>query len=279
MGTSSLRLDRAARHLSRPASRELAAEVLATALGGYAPPREDDWDPAQPARYVAAALAANRPRADRVYLGLMRQIGAFWGMLAGAKGYSLGESFVARNVGLRGRWRGGRREVAAVFMDHDNLHVGGGRAGDFRPLEAARGMATDERYILGSWRSPSGVRGEAETLDVIYRAGRPLARAGRAALLRAAAAACRRTRRELQSPELRELFGAPFLRRVHDWDALLAAFVRRFPAAEAVEEAALREWTAGFLAPRRHPAAFLDECAAALAEHGDFFRFYAFLYS
>ena len=276
VGTSALRLDRAARHLSRPASRELAAEVLATVLGGHLPARDGAQEPA---RYVAAALAANRARADRAYLGVMRQIGAFWGMLAGAKGYSLGESFVARNVGLRGVWRGGRREVAVVFMDHDNLHLGGGKAGDFRPLEAARGMATDERYILGSWRSPSGVRGEAEYLDVLYRAGRPLARAGRAALLAAAAAACRRTRRELRSPELRELFGAPFLRRVHDWDALLAAFVRRFPAGEEPEADEIREWAAGFLASRRHPAGFVDECAEALAGHGDFFRCYAFLYS
>jgi hypothetical protein len=44
-------------------------------------------------------------------------------------------------------------------------------------------------------------------------------------------------------------------------------------------EEALREWVAGFLAPRRHPGYFVDECAAALAGHGDFFRCYAFLYS
>jgi hypothetical protein len=278
LGTSSLRLDRAARYLSRPASCGLADEILETVLGEYAPPRGDSRDTADPARYAAAALAANRARADRVYLGLMRQIGAFWGVLAGVKGYSLGESFVARNVGLRGVWRGGRREVAIVFMDHDNLHVGGRRADDFHPLEASRGMATDERYILGNWRSPSGVRGEAEVLDAIYRVGRPLVRAGRAALLAAAAAACRRTRRKLGGPALRGLFGASFVRRVHDWDALLAAFVRRFPVEEPAG-ACLREWTADFLAARRHPAHFVAECAAALAEHGDFFRHYAFLYS
>ena len=279
LGTSSLRLDRAARYLSRPASCALAGEILETVLGEYAPPRGDSRDAADPARYVAAALAANRARADRVYLGLMRQIGSFWGVLAGVKGYSLGESFVARNVGLRGVWRGGRREVAIAFMDHDNLHAGARRADDFHPLETSRGMATDERYILGSWRSPSGVRGEAEVLDAIYRAGRPLARAGRAALLAAAAAACRRTRRKLGGPALRELFCAPFVRRVRDWDALLAAFVRRFPPGEEPAGEALREWTAGFLAPRRHPGYFIDECAAALAEHGAFFRCYAFLYS
>jgi hypothetical protein len=276
LGTSSLRLDRAARYLSRPESCGLADEILETILGEHAPPRENLEDPA---RYVAAALAANRARADRVYLGLMRQIGSFWGVLAGVKGHSLGESFVARNVGLRGVWHGGRRQVEIVFMDHDNLHVGAQRADDFHPLETSRGMATDERYILGSWRSPSGVRGEAEYLDAIYRAGRPLVRAGRSALLTAAAAACRRTRRKLGGPALRELFCAPFVRRVQDWDALLAAFVRRFPAGEAAAEEALGEWTASFLAPRRHPGYFIDECAAALAEHGVFFRGYAFLYS
>jgi hypothetical protein len=280
-GTSSLRLDRIAAHLRRAGPRDLADEVLDTVLGDYEPPRgwSGSWDPAGLPRYVAAALAvpANRARADRVYLGLMRRIGSFWGVLAGVKGYSVGESFVARNVGLRGVWRGGRREVEIVFMDHDNLRVGGRAADDFDPVETTWGMLTDERFILGSWSAPTSIRGEAEYLDAIYRAGRPLVREGRAALLAALADACRRTRRELGRPALRELFCAEFVHRVRDWDALVGRFVRRPPAADATA-AALRRWVRGFLAPRRHAAYFVGECAEALAVHGDFFRRYAFLY-
>jgi hypothetical protein len=282
-GTSSLRLDRIASHLRRAGPRELADEVLDTVLGDYEPPRRSgSWDPAGLPRYVAAALAlpANRARADRVYLGLMRRIGSFWGVLAGVKGYSVGESFVARNVGLRGVWRGGRRKVEIVFMDHDNLHVSGQTADDFHPVETTWGMLTDERFILGSWSAPTSVRGEAEYLDAIYRAGRPLVRQGRAALLAALDDACRRTRRELGRPALRELFRAEFVHRVRDWDALVARFLRRAPAGseEAATAAGLRRWVKGFLAPRGHEAYFVGECAEALAVHADFFRRYAFLY-
>src|SRR4029077_6060979 len=191
--------------------------------------------------------------------------------LAGVKGYSVGESFVARNVGLRGVWRGGRREVEIVFMDHDNLHVSGRTADDFHPVETTWGMLTDERFILGSWSAPTSVRGEAEYLDAIYRAGRPLVRQGRAALLAALDDACRRTRRELGRPALRELFRAEFVHRVRDWDALVARFLRRAPT-EGAAAASLRRWVKGFLAPRGHEAYFVDECAEALAVHADFFR-------
>jgi hypothetical protein len=279
-GTSSLRLDRIASYLRRGGPRELADEVLETMLGEYEPPRGRYAGPADLPRYAAAALAvpANRARADRAYLGLMRQIGSFWGVLAGVKGYSVGESFVARNVGLRGVWRGGRREVEIVFMDHDNLHVGGRTADDFHPVETTRGMEMDERFILGSWSAPTSIRGEAEYLDAIYRAGRPLVREGRAALLAALDDACRRSRRELEGPALRELFCAELVHRVRDWDALVARFLRRAPASGG-KAAGLRRWVEGFLAPRGHAAYFVDECAATLAEHGDFLRRYAFLYS
>ncbi len=287
-GTSSLRLDRIAlylsragprRYLGRPAhpaeARELADEVLEAVLGEYVPPRGRYRDPA---RYVAVALAApaSRARADRVYLGLMRQIGSFWGVLAGAKGYSMGESFVARNVGLRSVWRGGRWEVEIVFMDHDNLHVGGQAGGDFHPVSTTAGMEADESFIMGSRSGPSSVRGEVDYLDAIYRAGRPLARRGRQELLAALAAACRKTRRELAGPALSELFCKEYVRRVRDWDALLADFVRSAPAARA---AGLRARAARCLAPRGHEPSFIDECAEALAEHGPFLRRYAFLYS
>jgi hypothetical protein len=141
-------------------------------------------------------------------------------------------------------------------------------------------MLTDERFILGSWSAPTSIRGEAEYLDAIYRAGRPLVRQGRAALLAALDDACRRTRRELGRPALRELFRAEFVHRVRDWDALVGRFLRRDPAGseEAPTAAGLRRWVKGFLAPRGHEAYFVDECAEALAVHADFFRRYGFLY-
>ena len=74
-------------------------------------------------QYVAAALAVprNRARANAVYVSLLKQIGTMWGTLLALRGYSFGESFVARNVGLRTIWSQGEWCVRLVFQDHDNL--------------------------------------------------------------------------------------------------------------------------------------------------------------
>lgn len=287
-GTSSLRLDRAALYLSpkgpacyfgkTPFGRHdacwLADQVLEEALGEYEPPRGRCRDHAG---YVTAALAANRARADRVYLDLLQQIGTFWGVIAGCKGHSYGESFVARNVGLRSVFRHGRFKVELVFMDHDNLRLGARHRDDFHPVDTTVGMETDERYVMGSWRKRSSVRGLAEYLDEIYRAGPSLIQEGRAVVLEALAVSYRRTLRELWSPALRELFCGPFVERVHEWDALVRELVRRPPAEDTEEH--LRAWVPAFLAARGHEPYFIDECVTAFAQRGAFLRRYAFLYA
>ncbi len=53
-----------------------------------------------------------------VYLGLLKQIGTMWGTLLGLRGYTFGESFVARNVGLRTIWSKGEWSVRLIFQDH-----------------------------------------------------------------------------------------------------------------------------------------------------------------
>lgn len=290
-GTSSLRLDRAALYLSPkgPAryfgdlgkaafgahdARWLADQVLEEALGEYEPPEGRFRDHGT---YVAAALAANRSRADRVYLDLLRQTGTFWGVIAGCKGYSHGESFVARNAGLRSVFRHGRYQVELVFMDHDNLHLGGGHRDDFHPVDTIAGMEVDSRYVMGSWMARTPVRGAAEYLDEVYRAGPALVREGRAVLLEALGLSCRRTRRELRSPALRDLFREEFAERAQDWDALAGDFVRRPPAEDTEDR--LRAWVPRFLRARGHERYFIRECVASLARHGVFLRRYAFLYA
>ncbi|HYU35035.1 MAG TPA: hypothetical protein VEW48_23025 [Thermoanaerobaculia bacterium] len=280
-GTSSFRLDKVALYLSEEGpgayfrqglrrrfrdsdARRLADEVLEEALGLYQPPPV-------PYRgheaYVTAALAlsANRARADRVYLSLMRQIGTFWGVLAAAKGQSRGESFVARNVGLRSVWRSGRWQVEMLFMDHDSLRLGGARADDFHPVETTEGMRDDERFILGGGSEAPSICGEVEILDQIYRVSEDVAREGRAALFAAFGASCAKTRATLAAPGLREHFSPAFLARIRDWDALVGEYAR---CAEPPEGEALKALVDGFLGPRGHEDYFLDECAAALEEFG-----------
>ena len=168
--------------------------------------------PAPPYRGYSSYLTAafghppNRARADRVFVDLMRQIGTFWGTLYGAGGCSWGESFVARNVGLRTRWEAGRWRVRIVFMDHDQLILGR----SVRPDRLFACMWEDRRYILGDGKGKraSGL-GEVGLLEEIYRVDRGVARSGHAALRDAAKRAFNKTTAALRHREVR-----PWLQRL-----------------------------------------------------------------
>src|SRR6185295_15246410 len=122
-GTSSFRLDKVAAYLSsegprryfqdgldfansKNESKRFADEMIEEVLGVYQPPAVTYRSHEQ---YVAAAFAlpTNRTRADEIFLSLLDEIGRTWGTLLALRGYSLGESFVARNVGLKSVWAGG----------------------------------------------------------------------------------------------------------------------------------------------------------------------------
>ncbi|HEX4499263.1 MAG TPA: hypothetical protein VIE43_26555 [Thermoanaerobaculia bacterium] len=197
VGTSALRLDRAARYLAHGGAVEYFAEYLAEAPRREPAPGEarrwaDDLladvlgEPVFPSlpdlahgAYVEAVLAANRRRADRLFLRLARQLGRLWATVAALGAGSWGESFVARNVGLACRWRDGRRRVELVSMDHDRLTFPDAGEGD---LQLATARALDERYVLGE-HGRVEVTGSFEHLAAIYRVDEDLVRRGREALL------------------------------------------------------------------------------------------------
>lgn len=282
-GTSSFRIDRMALYLSKRGpnayfrqglgcsfrsadARRLADDMLEEALGVYTPPPVPYRGHAA---YVQAALSlpVNRSRADRTYISLMRQIGTFWGVLTAAKGHSQGESVVARNVGLRSVWRGGRWQVEILFMDHDSLHLGGRRGDDFFPIDTTAGMRDDALYLLGGGTEVPSLRGTVEYLEQIYQVGRDVARQGRAALFEARAASARKTREKLASRRLRPFFRAAYLKRIRDCDALFELYARCDPPPAGK---ALRALVDGFLRPRGHPDSVLDECTEALKDYGAF---------
>ncbi len=92
----------------------MADDVLEEVLGIYLPP-EVRYRGHE--HYVQAALAVpeNRTRADRNFLSVMQDIGTFWGTLLAVRGYTRGESVVARNVGLRSVWDEGEWKVKIIF--------------------------------------------------------------------------------------------------------------------------------------------------------------------
>ncbi len=309
-GTSSLRLDRVARYLaagspgggmgtaaaaaerehgdgpqgasgSRRKARhvqELTDEMLDEVLGLYTPPRVAYRG--QPA-YVAAALAvpANRVRADRVYANLMRELGRLWGTLLAVRGYSLGESFVSRNVGLRSCWEDGRWQVRIVFMDHDALTLPNAGDDAFRPSRALRAMEVDETYAWGRAhpKAPYQPIGAAEFLARIYRIGRAEERTARAALRRELVRAYRRTQAAMRrDPELAALFHAEFLRRLGDWDELARLLVAtpRGGELDATFAAAVRRLLAG----KGYREELVEEHLEAVRERAEHVRRFAFLW-
>jgi hypothetical protein len=248
-GTTSFRLDKLAAYLSADGpevyfktglridyskhdARRLADEVLDEVLGIYTPPAAGYRSHNQ---YVESALAANRQRADGNYLDIVEQIGAFWGSLLAVRGYSWGESFVARNVGLRSVWEQGEWKVKIIFMDHDSMNLPDRETEHFFPKDAFAGFYTDAVYIGGGfdgvytgcgYRGSRSIKTEIGLLGDIYRVKDDIADRGRQLLLDSMAKAYRKTQSEIASnTRLRRFFTNVFIDRIRDWDILANGYV------------------------------------------------------
>lgn len=242
-GTTSFRLDKLATYLSGGGeeiyfgkglrvrfdardARHLADELLEEVLGVYAPPRVSYRSYEQ---YIRSAfgVAENRARADEVYLSLMRQIATFWGTLLAVRGYTRGESFVARNVGLKSVWEKGRWKVKIIFMDHDTLSSPDTGDKTFYAHSIVPNMALDETYIWGKSRPEQFDSSEAGCLQKIYRVGDELAAKGRKTAHAALKRAYKKTQHAMMNnPELRPLFHKQFLERLLDWDEVVSGHLR-----------------------------------------------------
>jgi hypothetical protein len=235
-GTSSFRLDKLALYLSdrgpkyyfdsetsysEADARRFADALLQEILGSYTPP---DIAYQSQQQYVAAALStrANRSRADAIYLGHLKEIGIMWGTLIGVKAYTRGESFVARNVGLRSVWEDGEWKVKIIFMDHDAMGIAEPNDADFTPDDTFYGQQLDETYLWGRGAllgTVGHLRRLYQVSDAVYQRGLQLARAE-------AKKAYERTHRTLLTdPALRGFFSKTFLERLEKWEVLVNAFL------------------------------------------------------
>jgi hypothetical protein len=241
-GTSSFRLDKLALYLSARGPERyfaeglraeysahdavrLADELLEEVLGVYRPPRVRFQSYEQ---YVDAALSRreNRARADETYLSLLAQLGKFWGTLLAVRGYSRGESFVARNVGLKSVWRGGCWRVRAVFMDHDALIIPGLENENFLAQGALPNMRMDERYAWGGSNPAQRATSGVGYLRAIYRTGEAVNARGEILARGALKDAYTKTQREvLSNPALRRMFHRTFLGRLGDWDEIVTGYL------------------------------------------------------
>lgn len=242
-GTSSFRLDKLASYLSSdgPAKyfkeglavafskreeRQLADELFEEVLGVYIRPdvRYQNYE-----RYLEAAFSveANRVRADRVYLSLVRQIARFWGTLLGVRGFSRGESFVARNVGLKSFWDSGEWNVKIIFMDHDALSIPGTDEQIFYVSGTLPCMKTDERYIWDRSTPERFSSSEVGYLQSIYRVDKDIDAKGQAVAEEELRDSYKKTQRALLTDSrLQSLFSKRFIERLLDWDTVVDGYIQ-----------------------------------------------------
>lgn len=206
-------------------ARRFADELLDEILCVYQPP---DVPFRSYRKYLDAAFAvpANRKRANRNYLTVMAQIGRFWGTMLAPRGHSTGESFVARNCGLRSVFEDGEWKIHIVFMDHDSLTFASRYEHTYNPRYSVRNAAKDAKFILGGYFDKNYVRGELDFLRDIYRVSPSLELRGRAALRHAMRDAYRKTQKAMrEDPDVRELFRPRFIRRLADWDDVVRRYL------------------------------------------------------
>ena len=235
-GTTSFRLDKVAAYLSDKGppfyfgsqtyahddARRFADAILEEVLGVYVPP-DVSYESQQ--QYVDAALRvrANRRRADEIYLSFLKEIGVLWGTLFAIRGYSRGESFVARNVGLKSVWEDGEWKVKLIFMDHDALGILEPTCTDIGSEEMLFGQQLDETYLWGR----VSILGSVGHLRRIYQIGDDVYQRGEELTKTEAKKAYDKTQRQLLTdPALRGLFHKEFIAKLEQWDDLVRAFLQ-----------------------------------------------------
>ena len=293
-GTTSFRLNKLAPYLSSEGpkqyfeeglkqpytaeeARSFADTILEEILGVYHPPNINYRNHRQ---YVDAALAlpANRTRADEVYLSTLEQAARFWGTVLAVRGYTRGESFVGRNVGLRTVWEGGDWKVKIIFMDHDALVIPGPYSDDFAAHRGLGSMRLDERYI---WESvdpdlfPTCIAGY---LRSIYRIKDAKESEGRSLVAGVLTDAYKKTQQALLSnPQLRSSFNPAFLSRLLVFDTLTAGLLHAKP--ESPSWQAWKEQMTEMLRGHGYRQNSFDAYAEIIEIHRPFLERHSYLFN
>jgi hypothetical protein len=250
-GSTSFRLDLMDRYLSADGPREyfreglhrdysfedarrFANDLLEEVLGVVEPP---DDAPGAYTDYVRRALSvpANRERADRLYREHLRHTGLVWGTILAAGGYSRGESFVPRNVGLKSKWKNGEWTSEIIFMDHDCLRIPGGDF-IFDPQRAMPGIELDEGYLFEDEVRGNGAPGVEGCLRRIYQVSQSVRAAGIEEFRTALVESYRKTGRGMtQDPHVRKLFVEGVAAAAELWDSLVRSLLDARRRGETVE--------------------------------------------
>jgi hypothetical protein len=286
--TSSFRLDKVATYLSAEGAetyfkqwlqidytsddaRQFADELLDEVLGVYSSPdvAYEDYE-----SYLQAALAVpeNRQRANEIFLSLVKQIATLWGTVLGVRGHSRGESFVARNVGLRSVWEDGAWRVKLIFMDHDALSLPELEHGHFFAQNSLPGILLDERHIWGRANPELFAGTLVGCLQRIYRTSAAVEKRSRALAKAELKTAYKKTLCALSTnAKLRGFFSGVFLSRLFDWDQFVVGYLNGRDDCWPSEMKKL-------LAKKGYEPDTFDTYAQTIEQHREFFERNGFLF-
>lgn len=293
--TSSYRLDRLATFLSpsgpdayfkmglqrknysRHEAQLFANALLDEVLGVYHVP---DVTYENHAQYLRAALAIpeNRTRADRYHASTITDLGMLWGTLLALGGYSFGESFVARNLGLKCSFVDGEWTVRLLCMDHDNLHIVDQEEECFWPHPAFRASVVDECFICANPGRPRQIEGSSLwCIEQIYQVDPENCLKSKTYLHQGMEKGYKQTRRSMDhDPRVRRLFSRSYLRHLHDWDVIVADYL--MICGDSKKIAGWKKHTESYLASRNYRKDVIANYLDAVAKHNDVIDRYSFLY-
>jgi hypothetical protein len=293
--TSSFRLDALATYLSpggadayfknglkqtsysRHDAKLFADALLDEVLGIYIAPDVVYEDHAQYLR-AAFTIPQNKIRAERFHNSTITELGLLWGTLLALGAYSIGESFVGRNVGLKSSFEAGEWTVKLLCMDHDNLHIVDEEEECFWPHPAFRFSVLDECFICANPGRPKQIDGsDLWYLEEIYQVEPQTRAMSKTFLHRAMEKGYKRTRWGMDNdPRVQRLFSKSYIQHMHDWDAVVADYLRICGNPRNIPEWKSR--TEIYLSSRKYSKEVIANYLDAVKKHDDVIGRYSFLY-
>jgi hypothetical protein len=208
---------------------------------------------------------------------VIEQIAKFWGTFLAIGGYSRGESFVGRNVGLRSVWVEGQWQVKVIFMDHDAVVIPWPDDGQFYAKGALYNQVMDERYIWGRYNERRFATSEMGYLQSIYRIGKDLDAEGQQRASVVLKEAYKKTQHELLTKaELKEQFSKVFIDRLLVWDQLVAGYFRM--NGDEPANAGVRKEMKAMLAAKGYDTGAYRSYMGTIKRYREFLERYSYLF-
>jgi hypothetical protein len=262
---------------TRQQAKQFADSLLDEILGLYIAP---DIAYEDHARYLRAAFAipANRIRADRFHATAIGDLGMLWGTILALGAYSFGESFVARNLGLKSSFHGGEWTVKLFAMDHDNLRIPDEDEESFWPHPAYRASVVDESFLCANPGRPKQIEGSSLwCLEEIYHVDVSTRAKSKDYLHRAMEKGYKQTRRGMDhEASVQRFFSESYVRHLHDWDVIVADYLSICGDPAKVVE--WKERTEGYLLSRDYRQEVIANYLKGVEKHEDVVQRYSFLY-